>query len=248
MKTVTVGKGPNPGEPEGVKVTSQVSSSSASVSQPQTESSEQLKGKTHVEIVISVIALIISLLSLAFTLWYHLYPGEVKPLKPSAYSIIREVGPFPSDHLVIPMEWENTRGQPVLVRNPYLVLRALTPEGKETGKELRFPLAGGYPEISSKTFAEHYEYFEHVNSFSLDPHSVSRKVLVFHVEQWWDDKSSLHKFRFKGNENYRVYIGFQLNLDKHSQTVLFDFHVYDTVDRLDRTGTEGYWWDYFSLE
>lgn len=41
---------------------------------------------------------------------YNTSPGEIHPLEPSGYAIVREIPPHPSDHIVIPLEWENTGG------------------------------------------------------------------------------------------------------------------------------------------
>lgn len=205
------------------------------------------KKKWRVELVISAIALIVSIGALAFPLWFNLSSGNVQPFKPSGYSIIREIDSFPSDHIALPIEWENTGGRSVLVRHPYLVLRELGPDGKETGNEYRFFLAGEYPDISCNSFAERYSIKQ---SFILDPHSVSLKVLVFHIEGWWNESKSndLYKFRFTGGDNYRVYIGYQKKLDDQPEVELFEMPIFGSVDRLDRNGTEGYWWDFWPLE
>jgi hypothetical protein len=208
------------------------------------------KKEWRVKDTISVLALIVSLFvsfgALAFTLWFNLSPGNVQPLKPSGYSIIRGIDSFPSDHIVLPLEWGNTGGRPVLVRHPYLVLHELGPDGKETGNKYRFFLAGEYPDISYNSFAERYRIKQ---SFILDPHSISLKVLVFHIEGWWNESKSndLYKFRFTGGKNYRVYIGYQKNLDEQPKVELFEMLIFGTVDNLHRNGTKGYWWDFFPL-
>lgn len=201
--------------------------------------------KSRVELVISVIALIVSVGALTFSLWYNLSPGNVQLLKPSGYCIIREMNSFPSDHLVLPLEWENTGGRSVLIRHPYFVLRQLGSDGKETGDEYRFSLAGEYPDISYNSFAERYSIKQ---SFILDPHSLSRKVLVFHIKNWWNESSELYKFRFSAGKNYRVYIGFQRNLDKQPEVPLFEMTTFGSVDKLNRSGTDGNWWDFWPLE
>jgi hypothetical protein len=205
------------------------------------------KKEGRVEVAISVFALIVSFGALAFTLWFNLSPGNVRALKPSGYCIIREIDSFPSDHIVLPLEWENTGGRLALVRHPYLVLRELGPDGKETGNKYHFFLAGDYPDVSSNSFAERYSIKQ---SFILDPHSISPKVLVFHIENWWNESKSndLYKFRFTGGVNYRVYIGFQRNLDEQPEVELFEMPIFASVDRLDRNGTEGYWWDFWPVE
>ena len=92
---------------------------------------------TKIENLAIVIALIVSIASLGFTYWYNTSPGDVHPLNPSGYSIIRGIRPHPSDHILLPLEWENTGGRQELVRQPYLVLRE-----RETGNNYTFSLAG----------------------------------------------------------------------------------------------------------
>ena len=202
------------------------------------------KKKSPFEVAYPVLVLLAAFGALAFTLWFNLSPGNVQPLKPSGYSIIREIDSFPSDHIALSLEWENTGGRPVLIRHPYLVLRELGPDGKETGNEYRFFLAGEFPDISSDSFAERYSIKQ---SFVIDPHSISLKVLVFHIESWWNESNDLYDFKFHGGERNRVYIGFQRNLDVQPEVALFEMPIFGSVDKLDRNGTEG-WWDFWPLE
>jgi hypothetical protein len=198
-----------------------------------------------VETTISLAALLVSIASLAFTLIYNLAPGEVYPLKPAGYAIIRGVSVFPSDHLVLPMEWENSSGKPIVIRHPYLVLRELDPAGKETGTEYRFLLAGEYPEISSKSFLENHSI---KRSFTLEPHSLSVKILLFHRDRWWDENSSQYSFQFPADTAFRVYIGFQRNLEDQPETLLCEIITYKGPDILEYRSEGSYWWDFWSIE
>lgn len=199
----------------------------------------------RVETAISILSLLVSFGALLFTLIYNLSPGAIQPLKPSGYAIIRGIGWFPSDHLVIPIEWVNDGGRPALIRHPRLILRELDDEGKETGKEYRFFLTGEYPDISSNAFKEEYSV---KRSFTLEPHSVSLRVLVFHIENWWDDKGDLFNFKFKSGQTFRVYIVYQRDLEAEREVFLFDMPVYGCVDNLDCDRTKGYWWDFWAVE
>jgi len=118
---------------------------------------------------------------------------------------------------------------------------------KKLGILIIFFLAGEYPDISSNSFAELYNIEE---SFILAPHSLSCKVLVFHIENWWDESNELYyKFKFTGGKKYQVYIGFETNLNEQSEEVkLFKMTTFGSVDRLDRKGADGYWWDFWSIE
>jgi hypothetical protein len=197
----------------------------------------------RIETIISVFALLVSCGTLAFTFTYNLFPGRVQPFSPSGYVIIRGVDPFPSDHLVLPIEWENGGGRSVLIRHPRLILRELDSDGNEVGVEYTFFLAGEYPDISSTSFREGYSI---KRSFILEPHSVALKMLVFHIEDWWDEQGDLYNFRFTGDQNFQVYIEFQRNLEALSVTALFDMSVYPSADGLDHSTT--YWWDFWSVD
>jgi hypothetical protein len=194
----------------------------------------------RIEILISILALAVSMVSL----WISIFgaPGVVRPLTPSGYAIIREIGPFPSDHILIPLEWENTTGRPVLIRQPYLRLRELDSAGRETGKEYRFVLAGEYPGISTNSLQGMYSI---LNSFNLPEHAISLKLLVFHNDQWWNESSDLYRLRFKAGQEYKVYIGYKLGLDQPPEAALFDMPIYRRADALDRA--KGDWWDFWYL-
>lgn len=185
-----------------------------------------------------VIALIVSIASLGVTYctyWYNTSPGEVQPFKPSGYSIIRGIDPHPSDHILLPLEWENTGGRHELVRQPYLVLNE-----SETGNKSRFPLAGEYPDISNNSLVDGGYIIK--ESFILDPHSISPKVLVFHVDNWWNKSHKYYNFRFIEGETYNVSLGFQRNLDTQPEKLLFVLPIRSDIDILD-----SYKWEYWPI-
>lgn len=191
--------------------------------------------RQNIGVAISVIAVILSSASFWFTYSYNISPGEVQPFKPSGYSIIRGIRPHPSDHILLPLEWENTGGRHELVRQPYLVLNE-----SETGKKYRFPLAGEYPDISNNSLVDGGYIIK--ESFILDPHSISPKVLVFHVDNWWNKSHEYYKFRFTEGENYNVSLGFQRKLDTQPEVVLFDMPIRSDIDILD-----SYKWEYWPI-
>src|SRR5438132_12241719 len=89
--------------------------------------------------VISSFAVTVSTVALALSILVNWTPGTIRLLSPAGYGIIRgilsDTGDhimFPSDHIFLPTEWQNTNGHPVLVRFPYLLLRELSPDGTET--------------------------------------------------------------------------------------------------------------------
>lgn len=203
--------------------------------------------KWSAESILPIVALVISILALGiavFLLLRDISPGKVTPLEPSGYAIIRGFAPIPSDHLVLPLEWQNSGGKSVLVRNPYLILRELDSDDEETGTSYRFTMEGEFSEISTRAFSGPHSI---ARSFMLDPHSLSLKVQIFHIENWWDDTDNLYDFRFKSGERYRVYIGFETNLTPQSEEALFDLRIHEDADQLVFRG-EGDRWGFWSLE
>ena len=156
-----------------------------------------VQGLMIVTIIISVFALALALCSY----WHVFAPGEVQPLEPSGYGFIRGIHPFPSDHIVLPLEWKNTGGSAVTISHPYLVLRELGPDENETGNESCFLLAGEYPDISTNSFAEFYSIED---SFILDPHSITKKYSVFHIKDWWNDSKLFSWDNVPGNDSDRL--------------------------------------------
>lgn len=169
---------------------------------------------------ISLGALLVSLLSLAFTLYWNSSIGQVRPLEPSGYAIIRGfgveggIGPYPSDHLVLPMQWQNASGRPVVIQKPKLILQRRE-GGEGSGRDLTFTLAGTYPDISTESFDNRYI---HNNSFLVEPHSVSVNTMVFHIKDFWKDDAD---FRFVGTDEFQVKVNYTKNsgLDTISQKI-----------------------------
>lgn len=205
-------------------------------------------------------ALVVSIVAVLFTgiictitycsYVYNISPGEIHPLEPSGYAIVREIPPHPSDHIVIPLEWENIGGQEELVRHCNLILYEIGPDGKKTENKSRFLLAGEFPEMANRSFVQGYVIKE---SFIVDPHSILPKILVFHIENWWNESNETsYNFKFHNGENYQVCIVFDKNLEGPYEFQLFNMSMEDIdVDKL-RNFTEdkrNYWnychlWEY----
>jgi hypothetical protein len=196
----------------------------------------------HVEIIISVIALLTSIVSLYFSVVGT--PGTVQPIKPTGYGITRGDGSFPSDSIVVPLEWENTSGKPIVIRQPVLILDELDDNGQKTGNKYRFLLAGEYSEISSEAFSKQYA---RKNSFVVEARSIPLKVLVFHYERWWDETDKFYAFQFKAKQRYSVTIEFQPNLEQKRQIELFELPIYPSVDNLQNDRSKS-WWDFWYLD
>lgn len=216
-------------------------------SRPNTRPNTSSNRKLRTESILPIVALVISILALCiaiFLLVRDISPGKVAPLEPSGYAIVRGFAPIPSDHLVLPLEWQNSGGKSVLVRNPHLILRELDSDDEETGTSYRFTMEGEFPEISSKAFSGPHSI---ARSFILDPHSLSLKVQIFHIENWWDEEGNLYDFRFKSGERYRVYVGFEKNLTPQSEEALFDLQIPEGAGKLVFRG-EGDRWGFWPVE
>ena len=165
------------------------------------EKKEGFRAKLPIRIsmVASVSIVIIMILALLISCYNYNYmssPGDVKPLNPSGYGFIRGIHYFPSDHIVLPLEWENRGGTAVTVRHPYLVLRELRPDGNKTN--YCFFMAGEYSDISTNSFDEFYSIKD---SFIVDPHSITKINSVFHIKDWWNDSKLFCWDNVPGNDN-----------------------------------------------
>jgi hypothetical protein len=203
------------------------------------------EAKWKIETSISIISLIISIGALAFTMYFNLAPGKVQAIKPSGFAIIRGIDWFASDHIVIPLEWQNSGGRSMLIRHPKLILHKIDENGNETGEILKYYLAGEYQDISSTSFKEKYST---KRSFILEPHTMALKTLAFHVENWWDDKGSTYSFRFTGGSKYKVYIAYEINLDPEITIYLCDMNIYGSTDNLNQDRSKGYYWDFWTID
>jgi hypothetical protein len=202
--------------------------------------------KWKIETVISLFSFLISIGALAFTIYFNLVPGTVQPFKPSGFTIIRGIDPFPSDHIVLPLEWQNSGGRSALIRHPRLILHEIDNNGKETGNNpIIFYLAGDYQDISATAFTVKYNT---KSSFIIDPHTITQKTLVFHINNWWDDKGSTYSFRFVGGTKYKANIAYEINSDPETIIYLCNLYIYESTDNLNQDRDKGYWWDYWTLD
>jgi hypothetical protein len=174
------------------------------------------------------------------------------------------VGPYPSDHVVLPLEWSNSSGSSVLVKNPVLVLRALGQDGEPTGEERRFFMAGEFPDMSAEVLNNaNSKPHTFKNSLILQPHTVSQSMAVFRVEGW--DREPNECFRFRPGERYRVGVEFQRipedpkqaawwrvtgagSETKREMTLVERLTLQTTADFLSPYGRgESIGWDFYSL-
>lgn len=188
--------------------------------------------------LISTIALIVSVISLFFT--YYGFPGKIEPLKPSGYGIIRGIGSFPSDHIVMSMEWRNSGGNPIQIKYVHLHLYELNPDSQETGKKYQFFLNGEYPEVSKKYFPDLCKF---IHSFSIPPKTMLTKVLLFRNDSSSFDTSSLYNFRFESNQFFKVNISFDKESKPLEDFFLTYMPIHSEVSKMDSLK-----WNYWELD
>jgi len=250
----------------------------------QENSKEKAKGRDPLTIGVSILALIVSATSV-FLSWYWNSPiGDVRPIEPSGYAIMRGIdptfegepepgiglglGPYPSDHIILPLEWANNSGNSILVKEPVLLLHKLGRDGEPTGSVYRFFLVGEFPETSAKVF-NHANTEPHTfkNSLIIEPHTVMESVSVFRVAKWWSGQPN-ECFRFIPGDRYSVEIQYRRIPEdpkqaiwwritgvgtkrERSMTVIEKLTIQTTVDFLNVYGPthpgENIGWDFFSL-
>lgn len=187
---------------------------------------------------ISIVALAVSIVGAGFMLMYHLSFRTAEPLAISSYSIVRGLGSFPSDHLIVPIEWVNEGGRPALVRQPILILKE-----KTRNRILYFFVAGQFPELSESGVKNAYKRNQ---SFLIESHSAKVLTLVFHIENWWkEDDSSTYNFHFAGQEEFEVLIRF---LDESGYCFEADLGTINTYDAANLSRETGYWWGFWPTE
>jgi hypothetical protein len=167
-------------------------------------------GVAKVALFLGIFSTFLGIVSTGFALYRTSPAGEVKVVLPlSGYALVRgidpegaQMGPWSPDHIVLPLEWSNGTGSPVLIKSPSLLLRELGENEKPTGKVLKFFLVGELPEASIMV-SDNLNTRPHTftNSVVVEPHSVKQTVSVFRVNNWDDENKCL---RFHQGQNYKV--------------------------------------------
>ena len=196
------------------------------------------------------IALVIAALALAVSV-FQLYrswidQGKLVIHEPAAYCILRGYEPsgFKSDHLAVPVVIENTGNGTKILREPVLSLK----EAK-SGRELTYRIAGFMPDLYTTTLDKPYEigYSRHIPA-----NSVGQYVLVFHIEDWWDEtKPEYAEFRFEPEQKWDISLKYLADSrpetwrDDRGQSTFLTLPVYGTIGNLQYGGD--YRHDCFSL-
>lgn len=225
-------------------------------------------GVAKLALFLGILSTLLGIVSTMFTLYRTSAAGEVKVVKPlSGYALVRGINPDPggaesgpfaisSDHIVLPLEWSNGTGTPILIKSPSLQLTELG----ENGKQLKFFLVGELPEMSIAVFENLNEKpptFS--NSVVVEPHSVKKTVSVFRVNNWDEHKC----LRFHQGQNYKVELEYSRIPQKPRFRPSFRFRFWEGGSEVDQTSQplvdnlpilksanyllvyEG--WDYYSL-
>jgi hypothetical protein len=194
------------------------------------------------KLLVSVGTLIVAIIGVWGFLNY--LPGEVKIATPTSYGIIGgDIDPFPSDLFFLSIPVENTGGGSITITNLWLKMERIN--GNKPGEVIDFRLIGEMADVSESSFQQGYQT---KFSLTLDPHSRTEKILVFQPEGFWDVSDPDYYFTFKGNEEYRVTYGYSRDSNDIADVYSFHPQFFYTVDDIDRTKSEGYWYVCFEVE
>ena len=156
----------------------------------------------------AIIATILMILGTGYYAFHIFPPGNAEPLLPSSYAIVRGMGNFHSDHIIIPIEWRNSGGQPALIRNINLFMFNITyPSSNLSDKpELTYELAGEFTDNNSGNIGHVGASYTLKQAYVIDPNTITPTFMVFHVHDWWDPKN---KFKFnKTGIKYKILLNY----------------------------------------
>ena len=225
-------------------------------------------GVAKVALFLGIFSTALGIVSTVFTLYRTSTAGEVKVVKPvSGYALVRGIdpegahmGPWNPDHIVLPLEWSNGTGTPVLIKSPTLQFSELGENGKPTGKLIKFFLVGELPEASIMV-SDNLNTRPHTftNSVVVEPHSVKQTVSVFRVNNWDRENECL---RFHQGQNYKVDLIYSripqeptwsLGSEYGPQTLIDDLPILESANHLSPYSANHLsphnftGWDYYSL-
>jgi hypothetical protein len=179
-------------------------------------------------------------------IWEFSHPGNVYPIThPSGVAFIRGMPEFDqdSDHLVLPIQWRNTKKHSEITRGIELILERTI---NNSTKEIHFPMAGEYPNISKKAFEEVYTLKQ---SFALPPDSITDTTLVFHIANGWDPtNNNIHDFRFYPGEIDKIFITFHEGSGAAIGPVYLDTMCLPGPIKNLVENRSGLFWDYYVLD
>ena len=155
--------------------------------------------KSHLETILALLALVFS--GLVFLkeqaqtnriydleTKVNLELGELLIHPATDFCIARGFRTFPSDHIIIPITFENTGSGAKTAERLTLLF-----EHSDTGETYRFYMKGYIPQLDRSTFGEQ---FDMASAVMVPERSVQRYLIVFQIENWWDRKTDNYKFQF----------------------------------------------------
>jgi hypothetical protein len=162
---------------------------------------------------------------------------------PSNYVIIRELEGFPSDHIIIPVDFYNSwRAKSEIIRQPYLIMRNKT-------KEIRFHFMGELPKYSRENFEpEGNKELDRSGTFIISPSSLSTHAMVFQVEGYANECGENYAFRFESNDSFQCGIGYERWNGKHFKNKYEASYFQITIPNLkDLSRQRNYFWDWYAF-
>lgn len=233
--------------------------------------------REYIGVSIATFALFLSVVTLLIAIMKDSAIGSVSPLEPSGYAITRGIKPtlqvngnpapdtiseITSDDLVLPIDWRNSSGAPALIKEPQLELKEVEDGGdsscnrehEDEPSSFTFFFVGEYPELSPQVLAErHSKPITYRSSFTVEPHTVSHRVMVFRIQGW---TSKNQYFEIPCGKKYeatlkwsRIPGGLWQGPRDREHTLDTQLPIH-TITRLLECYGEGdahYGWDYFSL-
>lgn len=169
---------------------------------------------------IALLALFVSVIALVpmiQDLWADFRPKRVGPLEPYVYCFQRGLFGFPSDHLILPLEWENQRDKTVSIRIPYL---KISPMDKED-VHYTYTYVAEYSTVFGNQTPEENGFTPN-SSLIVNPESVSLGWRVFRIFEY-DPNMDLFSFKFVPGGEYKVFIGYEVDgqlIEESSQPLL----------------------------
>ena len=196
--------------------------------------------EARVSLYLSVIATLIAGTGLGYNLW--LDRQAIVTHAPSAFAVFRGFHPFPSDHLALPLDFENRGGRSVVMRHFRLVLE----DSSSSSSPVTFVLAGELDGLRSRGAGSPGPY-RLTRSVTLPGRSVSHNVLLFHIEGWFEvENEQYRQFRFSTDSCYRASLYFQVNeATEDTLQVSFLLPMFGDIENLGDDGDRQ--WEFYSL-
>lgn len=119
----------------------------------------------------------------------NLDPGQLIIHSPTEFCIMRGFYPFPSDHILLPINFENTGKGAKTIERPALFFNDLNGSGQR-----RFIMKGYGTSLSNTRIDESYEIG---GAVTIPEKSFQRYILIFQPDHWWDRSSDDFSYQFR---------------------------------------------------